>query len=73
MKPMRFQEAVKLLESNGFILIRSNGHIVYACGTVRIAIAHQRIVSVGVMRLIHKAIKQANELSMNQGQEMKAA
>lgn len=71
MKPMRIQDAVKLLESNGFVLIRSNGHIVYACGTVRIAIAHQRIVSVGVMRSIYKAIDQSNKMS--QSQEMKSA
>ena len=73
MKPMKMFEVVRLLESNGFVLIRSNGHIVYACKTIRIAIAHQRIVSVGVMRSIYKAIKQANELSMSQSQEMKAA
>ena len=63
MKPMRFMEAIKLLEEDGFILIRSNGHIVYGCGTIRIALAHQRIVSVGVMRSIHKAIKQAKSES----------
>ena len=62
MKPMRFQEAVKLLESNGFVLIRSNGHLVYACGTVRIAIAHQRIVSVGVMRSIYKAFAKVSKV-----------
>ena len=61
MKPMRFSEVVKLLEDNGFCLVRSNGHQIYANGGVRIALAHQRIVSVGVIRSVHKAIKQVNE------------
>jgi len=59
MKPMRLNEAVKLLESNGFVLIRSNGHKVYAKGSVRVAIAHQPIVSVGVVRSVVKAVRQA--------------
>ena len=59
MKPMRLHEAVKFLESNGFILIRSNGHKVYANGTIRIAISHQPIVSVGVVRSVVKAVRQA--------------
>jgi len=30
MQPMRFKDCVKLLESHGFTLIRSNSHQVYA-------------------------------------------
>jgi predicted RNA binding protein YcfA (HicA-like mRNA interferase family) len=61
MKPMKFNEVTKLLETNGFTLIRSNGHIVYANGTIRIALAHSRVVSPGVVRSVYKAIKQAEQ------------
>ena len=59
MKPETLRDIVKLLEENGFVLIRSTSHAIYACGGVRIAIAHQRIVSMGVMRSVHKAIRQS--------------
>jgi predicted RNA binding protein YcfA (HicA-like mRNA interferase family) len=58
MKPMKFSDVIRLLEDNGFQLIRSNGHMVYANGIVRIALAHSRVVSPGVMRSVVKAIKQ---------------
>lgn len=58
MKPLKLKELVSLLEYNGFVLVRSNGHMVYANGIVRLAIAHQRIVSPGVVREAMKAIKQ---------------
>lgn len=57
MKPMKLNELVKLLESNGFVLIRSSGHLVYAKGPIRLALAHQRVVSPGVMREAMKALK----------------
>jgi len=60
MTPMKFKDAIDLLESNGFVFIRANGHQIYGKGSVRIALAHQRIVSVGVVRSILRAIKQAN-------------
>lgn len=56
MKPMKTNEAIRLLESNGFTLIRSSGHLVYANGVVRIVLAHQREVSPGVTRQIHKTL-----------------
>jgi predicted RNA binding protein YcfA (HicA-like mRNA interferase family) len=59
MTPMKLKDAVRLLESNGFILIRSNGHMIYGNGSVRIALAHQRIVTAGVARSLYKAIKEA--------------
>ena len=64
MKPMRFNEVIKLLETNGFTLIRSNGHMVYANGLVRIALAHSRVVSPGVMRSVYKAIKSVQTIPM---------
>ena len=60
MKPMRLQEVVKLLESHGFTLVRSNGHDIYSNGRVSIALAHQRVVTPGVMRSVTKAIERAN-------------
>jgi predicted RNA binding protein YcfA (HicA-like mRNA interferase family) len=66
MKPMKLHEAIDLLESNGFTLIRSNGHKVYAKGSVRIAIAHQRVVSVGVVRSVVKAVRQAKSEFLEQ-------
>jgi predicted RNA binding protein YcfA (HicA-like mRNA interferase family) len=60
MKPMKTSEAIRLLEQNGFTLIRSSGHLVYANGIVRIVLAHQRIVSPGVVRSVYKALKQAS-------------
>jgi predicted RNA binding protein YcfA (HicA-like mRNA interferase family) len=57
MKPLKLNELIKLLESNGFTLIRSNGHMVYANGIVRLALAHQRVVSPGIMREAMRAIK----------------
>ena len=71
MKPMKMNEVTKLLESKGFKLIRSNGHIVYACGIVRIALAHQRVVSPGVVRSVYRAIAQIEQA--NQAIELKAA
>ena len=59
MKPLKLNEVVRLLLDNGFVLIRSNGHSIYGCKTVRIALAHQRIVTPGVMRSVYKAIEQA--------------
>lgn len=58
MKSMKLTEVVKLLESNGFTFIRSNGHLIYGNGSVRIALAHQRVVTPGVMRSVWKAIEQ---------------
>lgn len=58
MKPLKLKQLVSLLESNGFVLVRSNGHMVYANGIVRLAIAHKRTVSPGVVREAMKAIKQ---------------
>ena len=59
MKPMKTREVIELLEQNGFVLIRSNGHSIYGKGAVRIALAHQRLVTPGVMRSVLKAINQA--------------
>lgn len=59
MKPMKLIEIIKLLESNGFTLLRSNGHLIYGNGIVRIALSHQRIVTPGVMRSVEKAINKA--------------
>ena len=58
MKPIRTNDAIKLLEENGFIFIRSNSHMIFGNGEIRIALAHQRTVSPGVARSINRAIKQ---------------
>jgi predicted RNA binding protein YcfA (HicA-like mRNA interferase family) len=60
MKPMKTNEAIRLLESNGFTLIRSSGHLVYANGVIRIVLAHQREVSPGVTRQVYRALKQVS-------------
>jgi len=60
---MKLNECVKLLEANGFVLVRSNGHSIYACGKVHIALAHQRIVTPGVLRSVHRAIASAKSES----------
>jgi predicted RNA binding protein YcfA (HicA-like mRNA interferase family) len=62
MKPMKLIEVVKMLELNGFTLIRSSGHSIYGCGHIRIAIAHQRIVSPGLLRSVHKAIESSKSV-----------
>ena len=59
MKPMKLLEVIKLLEDNGFKLLRSNGHVIYGNGEARVALSHQRVVSVGVMRNVMKAIRLA--------------
>lgn len=59
MKPMKTVEAIRLLEQNGFCLIRSNGHYIYGCKTVRIALAHDKMVTAGVMRKVYRAIDMA--------------
>ena len=56
MKSMKLLEVVKMLELNGFTLMRSNGHLIYGNGVVRVALAHARIVSPGVLRSVMKAI-----------------
>lgn len=63
MKPMKLNQVIKLLEQEGFSLIRSNGHTIYGKGGVRIALAHQRTVTPGVLRSVHKAIEQAKSES----------
>ena len=73
MKPQRYTDVVKLLESHGFTLIRSNSHQVYANGTVRIALAHSRIVSPGVVRSVMKAIKQSEHTPYGMKRENQAA
>lgn len=60
MRPMKLAEVVRLLQENGFALVRSSGHDIYSNGRVSIALAHQRIVSPGVLRSVHKAIQRAN-------------
>ena len=57
---MKLVEVIRLLESNGFVLIRSNAHSIYACGLVRVAVPHGRVVSAGIMREVFKAIKASN-------------
>lgn len=57
MKQTKRKEIVKLLESYGFVLIRSNGHLIYGLGTVRIALSHDRMVAPGVVRQVYKAIE----------------
>lgn len=61
MKPMKLNDVIKLLESYGFTELRSNGHIVYGNGQIRIALSHGRIVSPGVLRSVTKAIKQVSQ------------
>lgn len=73
MTPMKFKEVVSLLESNGFTLIRSNGHQTYAKGVHRVVLAHQRMVSPGVLRGVLKTIKQANTTPSGQVLGNKAA
>jgi predicted RNA binding protein YcfA (HicA-like mRNA interferase family) len=67
MKPLKINEAIKLLESHGFTMLRSNGHMVFGLRTIRVALSHGRICSPGIMREITKAIKQA------ESQEVKCA
>ena len=59
MKQMRLIEVVRLLSENGFVMLRSNGHMVYGNGTVRVALAHDRNVAPGVVRQVFKAIEQS--------------
>ena len=56
---MSLIECVQLLEENEFVLIRSSSHRIYANGVYRIAISHNTMVSAGVMRKVHQAIKRA--------------
>lgn len=56
MRPMQLKDAVSLLQSNGFTLLRSNGHLIYGCGIVRVVLSHSRIVAPGVVRQVYKAI-----------------
>jgi len=62
MKPMKTNDAIALLVDNGFIQLRSNGHVIYGRGIVRIALSHDRMVSPGVMRKLLQAIKQAKSI-----------
>jgi predicted RNA binding protein YcfA (HicA-like mRNA interferase family) len=59
MKPTKLLECVKMLKQNGFTLLRSNGHSIYGNGRIRIALAHQKYVSPGVLRSVMKAIAMA--------------
>ena len=68
MKQMRLKDIVSLLQNNGFVLLRSNGHMIYGCGIVRIALAHDRNVAPGVVREVYKAIAKSQATS-----ELKAA
>ena len=63
MKQLRLRDLVSLLESHGFTLLRSNGHMVYGCGVVRIALAHDRMVSPAVVREAYKAISKVELLN----------
>lgn len=62
MKSMKLLEVVKMLELNGFTLMRSNGHLIYGHGTLRVALAHARIVSPGVLRSVMRVINQSQEI-----------
>ncbi len=63
MKQMRLKDIVSLLESNGFVLLRSNGHMVYGNGSVTVALAHDRNVSPGVVRQVFRAIAMVQSLN----------
>jgi predicted RNA binding protein YcfA (HicA-like mRNA interferase family) len=63
MKQMRLNDVVAMLKAEGFELVRSNGHVIYSRGAVRVVLAHKRLVSPGVMRGVHKAIAQAKSES----------
>jgi len=73
MKPQRFTDTIKLLETNGFVCIRKGGHDIYAKGLVRVALPHHKMVSPGVMRSIHKAIARASTLPEGQKMETEEA
>ena len=57
MKPMKTKDVEILLKKNNYLLIRSNGHKVFSNGKSSVAIAHDRVQSVGVMRTIYKTLK----------------
>ena len=59
MVPMKINDMIRLLESNGFALIRSGHHRVYAHGAIKVVLSHGRIVSPGVVRGALRSIEQA--------------
>ena len=53
---MRQSELIRLLESAGFVLVRSNGHLIYKRGGVALAVPHSRMVN---GRTAHNVLKRA--------------
>jgi predicted RNA binding protein YcfA (HicA-like mRNA interferase family) len=73
MQPMKLNDCIKLLESHGFILLRSNGHMIFGCGVIRVVLAHSRIVSPGLMRDVQKAIAKTKGTPHGQNLGIKVA
>ncbi len=64
MKPMRTKDFIRLLETNGYRLVRSNGHKVYANALGQsIAIPHDKTISVGIVRQFTRLTKSLNSVS----------
>lgn len=63
---MKKKDVMRLLNENDFVLIRQSGHEIWANGTQRVILSRDADVSPGVMRKIHKSIKNAkNENNIN--------
>jgi predicted RNA binding protein YcfA (HicA-like mRNA interferase family) len=53
---MKQSELIRLLEDAGFILVRSNGHLIYKRGGVALAVPHHRMVN---GRTAHNVLRKA--------------
>lgn len=42
---MKQKELIRMIEKIGFNLLRSNGHMIYGRGEVRIAIPHHKVIN----------------------------
>jgi predicted RNA binding protein YcfA (HicA-like mRNA interferase family) len=60
---MKHREMLKILERNGFLLKRSNKHMIYVRENITVAIPHAKTLSIGLCRRILQQAKLNHEIN----------
>lgn len=57
---MKQRDMIKLLEKNGWVLVRKSKHLIYAKGQSRIAVTHAKIIKRNTVKQMLQIMKNEN-------------